>query len=161
MAPTALMLAGIGVSAGAQIMGGRAAAAEGKSEAAMANYNADVMEQQAKATEQKTAFEQQRESEAARRRQSSLEASLAATGAISTEGSPLLIKAKQASEDELTNLMIGYEGATEASRARNAATGYRMEATAAKSRGKSRALGAYMGAGGTLLTGFGKMDWGR
>jgi hypothetical protein len=146
----------IAAIAGSQIYGGIAAEQEGKSQQAIQNYNAAVMEQQAKATEQKTAFEQKRQAEAAERQASKLQAGLGAAGAVTTTGTPLLIQAKQASELELENLMIGYEGATEAARARSEAAGYKMQGKLVRQRGRAEMIGGFMGAGGTLLTGFSK-----
>jgi hypothetical protein len=150
-----LMALGIGLMAGSQVMEGISAQKEGAAEAKMADYNAKVEEQQARAIEQKTAYDQSRQADISARRQSSLSADLAASGAVTSSGSPLLIKAKQASEDELAMLNIGYEGATNASQARTAAAGYKIQGKYAKIRGQNKALGSYLGAGSTLLTGFG------
>lgn len=151
---------GIGLMAGGQIYGGIAAAQEAASAQAMANYNAAVMEQQAKATEQKAAFEQKRQAEEAERIKSTMQAEMGEAGAVTTAGTPLMIQAKQASELELKNLMIGYEGMTEAARARSEAAGYKMEGKMARRRGRAAMIGGFLGAGGTLLTGFGRMGRG-
>jgi hypothetical protein len=96
-----------------------------------------------------------REAKEADRRMGTLRAQLGASGAVSTAGTPLLLQTTQAEESELQNLTIGYEGATEASRARSVASQYRMEGQMAKARGKSARTAGYLGAGTTLLTGFG------
>jgi hypothetical protein len=147
----------LGAIAGSQIYGGVAAAQEAKSEQAMQNYNAAVKEQEAKAIEQRTALQQRKEAEEADRRMSAMEARMGAGGFVTTTGTPLLIQAKQASEFELDNLMIGYEGAEEAARARSEAEGYRMAGKYARQRGRSAMIGGFIGAGSTLLTGFSRM----
>jgi hypothetical protein len=90
-----------------------------------------------------------------------MQAGMGEAGAVTTVGTPLLIQAKQASELELKNLMIGYEGATEAARARSEAAGYKMEGKIARRKGRAGMIGGFLGAGGTLLTGFSGMDWGK
>jgi len=142
--------------AGSQIQAGREASAEGKSRQNMANYNAQMQEREAKAIEQRTAVEQRRQAEAAARQQSSLEAGLGAAGAVTTAGAPLMLQAKQASESELENLMIGYTGREQATAARTQAKLDRMGGKLARQRGKAIATGKYIGAGTTLLTGFAK-----
>lgn len=150
-----LVLAGLGTMAAGQVMQGMAAKQAGKDEASLAEYNARVMESQAKAKEEQTLAIQKRQAEAAARVQSSLEAELGASGVVSTAGTPLLVQAKQASELELENLMIGYEGQVEAERYRSQAAGERYKGKLAKRRGKNEMFGSLLGAGGTLLTGFG------
>lgn len=150
-------LAGAGVAAGAAggIMGGFGAAQEGRNAYQMAKYNAAVKEQEAKAIEAKTGFEQTRQAEVAERAGGTMRARMGAAGVVATTGTPLLVQAKQASESELENLMIGYEGMTEAARARSEAAGMLAEGKLAKKRGKMEMWGKFMGAGGTLLSGFG------
>jgi len=140
--------------AGGQIYGGIEAERAAKSQEAMEKYNAAVMEQEATAVEQKTAFEQRRQTEAAARRESTLRAGFGVAGAVPTAGAPLTILAKQASEAELENLMIGHAGATEAARARSEAAGFRMKGKLARQVGRAKMIGGFMGAGGTLLKGF-------
>jgi len=154
---TVLMVAGTAMAAGGQVMEGQAASNEAKGQAAMADYNAKVSEQNAKQIEAKTAFDQQREAEAASRRQSSLQAGLGASGAVTTEGSPLLLQAKQASEDELSNLLVGYEGSIAAGQQRSQAALDKMQSSVYKTKASNVKTASYMKAGGTLLSGFGGM----
>lgn len=150
-----LILAGAGGQAAGQIFAGQTAYEEGKAQAKIAEYNAQVQDREAQAIEQRTQIQQRREAQAAERQMGSLRAKLGASGAVTTAGTPLLLQTTQASESELQNLMIGFEGATEASRARGVASQYRMEGQMAKARGKSARTAGYLGAGTTLLTGFG------
>lgn len=153
---TALMY-GTGLAAVGQIQAGRAAAVEAKSAQAMANYNAAVQEREAKAIEQRTGLEQRRQAEEAARGMSRLRAGLGAAGAVTAVGAPLMVQAKQASEFELENLMIGYRGQTEAARARSAAEAERMQAKIYGRKAKTVERAGYLRAGTTLLTGFGAM----
>ena len=150
------VLAGASIAATAigGVMQAQAASVEGESAQNIANYNAQVAEQDAKAVEQRTALEQRREAQAAARRQSTLEARLGAEAVVSTAGAPLLMQAKQASESELQNLMVGYEGATQAARLRSQAAGIRAGGKLARQRGRARATGALIGAGTSVITGF-------
>ena len=77
-------------------------------------------------------------------------------GAVPTAGAPLMLQAKQASESELENLMIGYTGRERAMAARTQAQLDIMGGKLARQRGRAEATGRYIGAGTTLLTGFGK-----
>jgi len=152
--PGTLFIAAMGAQAASQIIEGQAASVEGKSQQNIANYNAQVQEREAKAIEQRTAVEQRRQAEEAARRQSTLEAGLGASGAVTTAGAPLMLQAKQASESELENLMIGYTGREEATAARTQGQLDIMQGKLAKQRGKAEAKGQYIGAGTTLLSGF-------
>jgi len=163
MAPLALpaMIAGIGLTAAGQIQAGRVAGAEAESAQAIANYNAAVQEREAQAIEARTGLEQRRQAEEAARAMSAMRARIGVAGVVPTVGAPLQVQAKQASEFEMENLMIGYRGRTEAARARSAAEIERMGGRIAIQRGRARERAAYIGAGTTLLTGFGEMDWGK
>jgi hypothetical protein len=158
MAPAAipLLLIGTGLSAYGQYQAGQAAAAEGKSAQNMAEYNAALQEREAKQIEARTALEQRRQAEESERRMGTLRAGLGASGAVTTAGSPLMIQAQQASEFELENLMMGYQGREEATAARSGAAISRMEGKTAMQKGKAGKMAGYIGAGSTLLTGFGE-----
>jgi len=149
------IIAGTGLAAYGQVQAGRAAEVTGKSEQAMANYNAAVQEREAQAIEARTSLEQRRQAEEAARAMSAMRAGFGAAGVVSTAGTPLQIQAKQASEFEMENLMIGYRGQTEAARARSMAAIERMRGKLAKERGRAAKRASYLKAGGTLLTGFG------
>jgi hypothetical protein len=155
MAPAALMVAGTALGAGGQIYSGMTASTEGKSAQNMANYNAALAEREATMTEQKTSIQQRQQMEEAERRKSTMRANMGAAGVVSTEGTPLLIQAQQAEQDELQNLMIGFEGAEQARSLRSEATLQRLQGKQARRAGKASALGSYIGAGSSLLTGFG------
>ncbi|HUT95291.1 MAG TPA: hypothetical protein VMY37_37905 [Thermoguttaceae bacterium] len=149
--------AGVGMQAIGTLQAGQAAAAEAKSRQAMAEYNAKVAEQEAKAAEAQTQFQQKRQAEAALRQQGRLRAGLGAAGVVTTEGTPLMIQAKQAAEAELEGLMIGYEGQIRAGRARSQAALDRLQGSIYGQRAKTASRGGFMGAGTSLLTGFGEM----
>jgi hypothetical protein len=172
-----LMIAGVGLQAMGIIGAARgeaaagaaaaaeqqAAAAQAQSQQAIANYNAQVKENEARAIEQRTAYEQQKQAEEAERRMSTLQAGLGEAGAVTTAGTPLLIQAKQASEFELSNLMLGYEGRTEAAAAKSEAELQRYygkmggwQAGVYQQRAKYEKAAGRMRAGTTLLTGFGQ-----
>ena len=157
--PVTLMIIGIGVGATGGVMSAQAASAQGKSEQAMSEYNAKVQKMQAKQIEVKAEYDQQMQHEEAKRRMSSLRVGVGASGAVSTEGSPLLIEAKQASELELENLMIGYEGRIGNQAALNQAEMDIMQGKLSRQKGRNLATAGYTGAGRTLLTGLGTMGY--
>ena len=113
----------------------------------MAEYNAKVSLQEAKAVEIKSAYDSQRQAQAAARVQSTLAANLGGSGVDVSVGSPLLIKAKQASELELENLFIGYEGRISAQQMRNQAALDNMQADLYKQQARNRILGGWLNAG--------------
>jgi len=152
---TGLLLAGAGLSAAGTIQQGRVAKAQAKGEQAMAEYNAKVSEQSAKAVEMKTAFDQQRQAKFSQRVLGTLRARLGGSGAATYEGAPVEAVSEQASELSLENALIGYEGQIEAGRFRSQGTLYGMEGKIAGMRAKNAMTGAYLSAGGTLLTGLG------
>jgi len=140
--------------AAGQVYSGMAASAEGKGESRLAKYNAQVQEREAQAIEQRGKREGIMQAKEAERRMSTLAARLGTSGVVTTEGSPLAILAEQATESEQDNLMIGYNAQLEASRARAQARADIYEGKLAKQRGRNKATASYIGAGGTLLTGF-------
>ncbi|MBE3143563.1 MAG: hypothetical protein IMZ61_06530 [Planctomycetes bacterium] len=150
-----LTIGGTILSAGGQIQAGQAQSAENKTAVNMAEYNAQVKDDEAAAIQRKTELEQRRQAEAGERAMGTLRAGLGGEGVISTAGSPLMIQAKQASELELENLGMGAEGITQRNQVRSEATGFRMQAKQYKSAAKSAKTASYIGAGSTLLTGFG------
>lgn len=143
MAPLAvpLMLAGTAVSAYGQYQQGQAASAEAK-------YQAQVQERQAQAAEQRTQLEQRRQAEQASRQKGALAAQLGASGAVTTAGAPLMIMAEQARQEDIEQGMIGWQGREEAGSLRRGAQMSRMKAKQARTAGS-------IGAGTTLLHGFG------
>jgi ABC-type Na+ efflux pump permease subunit len=156
MAPVAVLIVSAAVSAAGAVQQGNAAKSEAESQKNMADYNAQLAEREAQSIEQKTAFDQSREAEAGSERMSSLKAALGASGAVTSAGSPLLIMAKQASENELTNLGIGQEGQLAASRARSEGALQTMQGKIYQQGGQNAQTASYFKAGSTALDAFGK-----
>lgn len=139
------------------LSGAKGLRAEGRSAQNLAEYTAQVEEQQAKAVRAKTKFEQRRQAKAGERVKSALRARLGAAGAEVSAGTPLLLSAVQAAELELENLLIGYEGEVAARRAESQAVLDRLQGKLARQRGKSAARQANIQFGmqtASLLTGF-------
>lgn len=136
-----LLLAGTGISAFGQYQAGEEANA-------VARYNQQVKERQAQAAEQQSMVNQRKQAQAAARKMSQLRAGLGASGAVTTRGAPLQILSEQARQSELENLEIGYEGLQQAATRRAEGVAIRREGKAARRAGR-------IGAGATLLTGFG------
>jgi hypothetical protein len=105
---------------------------EGRTAEATGKYNQKVLEAQAEEIERKTAFDQTRQAEEGSRIMSTMQV------------------AKQRSELELSNLMIGREGTIGAAQAR-------AEGAMARWQGKQAKKQSYMkaaGEAGTMLAGF-------
>jgi hypothetical protein len=109
---------------------------------AVGMYEQGVARTKAKEIEAKTAFDQKRQAEEGSRTISSLEVAQGSSGSGN-----LLAIAKQESELQLQNLMIGREGAV-------AAKAARAEGAMARWQGKQAQKQGYMKAVGTLLSGF-------
>jgi len=148
---TLLLIAGTGTMAAGQIQAGRVAESEAESAKRIAEYNAAVMEQEAKAIRKQGSFEQMRQAKHAARVKSALRTKIARQGALESG----LLEEEQAAELELENLLIGYEAEREAQRAISQAEIDRAAGKLALQRGVSAKKASYIGAGATLLTGFG------
>lgn len=127
--------------------------ADAKSRQNLANFNAQVQEQEATAKRQATKFASKRQAEKAARIKSSLKARIAAAGGT---GSPVAtdLAAEQASELELENLLLGFEGEVSAVQSERQAELDRAAGKIAVRRGKSQATAANIQFGTSLLKGF-------
>jgi len=112
--------------------------AEGTSAQNIAEYNAQVAEQQGKAAKVRSGFDSIQQAKEAERIKSSLRAGLGAAGGLDAPVGTDII-GEQAEESELENLLIGFEGETALSRAKSQATGERLRGKAAKARAKNAA----------------------
>lgn len=157
VAAVALGAAGVGLGAVGLVSSAEAQAAQAESSEALAEFNAQIAEQEARAIELRTGFEGRRQAEAAERRQSALRAALGASGVIPTLGAPLRIQTEQAKESELEQLLIGFEGATLAARARSQQSLDIAQAEIFSGRAKAIRAAGFIGAGTTLLQGFGQI----
>jgi len=146
---------GLAASIYGGVSSGMAAKQQGKDARAMSEYNARVEENKAKQLTAKSIYDQQRQADLANRKKSSMLASIGGSGVDPSIGSPLLVQAKQAAEFDLENLMIGYEGQTDAGAARNQATLDKLQGSISESQGRSTAKARYIGTGSSLLTGLG------
>lgn len=139
------------------LSGAKGLRATGKSAQNIAEYNAQVAEQEAKAIKARAAFAQKRQAKRAAAIKSALTAKLGAVGGL---GSPVAVDlaAEQTAELELENLLIGFEGEVGAQKALTQAELDRLAGRLARQRGKSAARAANIQFGtqvATLLTGFG------
>ena len=86
---------------------------------------------------------------------------MAATGVVTTEGSPLMVMAKQASQDELTNLNIGYEGAIKSQEQLSQAEIDKEEGRMAKQRGRMALYSKILQSGGQGAQAFSRYGSGQ
>lgn len=153
--PKGLIAIGTAVGVAGQIQVGRVAQTQAQSAQNIADYKAAVMEQEAKAIEQRATFEQKRQAERATRIRSALTAKIGAAGGL---GSPVAtdLAAEQAAELELENLMIGFEAEVGARRALSQAEIDRLTGRVARRRERAAVTAGRIRVGETLLTGFGR-----
>lgn len=131
------------------LSGAKGIRAAGASEKNIAEFNAQVAEQQAVAERQRAGFAQKRQAKRGAEIKSALTAKLGAG-----LGSPVAadLAAEQAAEIELENLLIGFEGETAARRAESQAVLDRLRGKLAKQRGKAGARAANIQFGVQLAT---------
>lgn len=154
MGPAALAAIGIGAQAGGNVLSGFYKRKQLKNEAAIAQYNSFIMRNQAEAIRMRTKFQQERTAEESSRIEGELRASIGGAGIVSTQGAPLLALALQKSESDLQNYLIGYEGRLEEQQALNKALEFGMQRTMLKIGARQAAVGGFLGAGGTAMTGW-------
>lgn len=154
---TAAAVGGIGLAGYGQMAQGQAIAQQAEGQAAIADYNAKVQEQEARAAEAATVYEQNRQAEEARRLSSGLLANAGASGLVPSQGAPLMVEAEQAAQSELDNLMIGYKGQLAASRARSQGTVDSLQEGIYRRSSRNASLAGGIGSGTTLLSGFGEL----
>jgi len=130
---------------------------QGKAMGVQMDYQADMEKQRADIESQKMLYSQKLQAEESERYASSMLAGSAAGGAKPSEGSELMKAGVQAAQAQRENLMMGWEAQTGQTMAESAARGYRMQGDIYRTKGRNEAFGSYMGAGGTLLTGFSKI----
>ena len=135
------VVAGTGIAAYGQYQAGQ-------SQKAMADYNAKLARNEAIARDQATAAETERMRSEKKRMISAQRAAAGKTGAMISEGTPLLVMAEDAGLMELDILNMKRTGAMQAQASRS-------EATLSKYEGKQAARAGMIGAGSTLLSGFG------
>ncbi len=143
------------------LSGAKGLRAQGANQQRIEEFNAQVKEQEAKAALLRSGFDQERQAKEAERIKSRVQARIGAAGGT---GSPVAvdITAEQASELELENLLIGFEGEVAAQQARTSADLSRLQGELAFKSGKAAARRANIGfatqlagLGTTFLTGFG------
>jgi hypothetical protein len=145
--------------AGAQVYGAIAGYQSDTAEQKMQDAETKRLRQEAKSVEAVTQFKQVRQAEESARSISSMEAAAGVSGAVTTTGAPLMAIAKQAAENQLTNLMIGYEGTEEAKGLRYESDISRFKARLMAKQKRAKLTEGLAGAGGKAMTGFSQMDF--
>jgi hypothetical protein len=158
VAPFLLMAAGTGMQALSQYRQGQYASAQAKAQARIENYNAQVAETNAEAIKQKSIFDQIRALKRGSKVMGKLRARLGASGAVMSEGAPASAIAEQGFENALDVALIGYEGMVGAAQQKSLAAGHRYSASSYLQQAKYAKSAGKLGAGTTLLTGFGSMS---
>jgi len=143
-----------GVKIFERLSGAEAARAEAQSAQNIANFNAAVAEQQAKAERIRAGFAAKRQAKRGEQIKSKLRAALGKTGARIDVGTALAVEEEQAAELELENLLIGFEGEVLARRAMTQAELDRLSGRLAIERGRNLAAQRNVQFAATLLTGF-------
>ena len=151
------LIAGTVTTVVSTIQQGRAARAQAAAQEAIAARNAQLAERQAEA-EQQAAVEaakvQEREGKRLLARQ---RAAFAVSGVEIGRGTPLSVVVKTAAELKAEELTILREGAITAAQRKGEADIFRLRGEAAKKKGKAASRAATLAAGGSLLTGIGRV----
>jgi hypothetical protein len=150
---TAATTAATGLGVLGTIRAGQGADADAISRQNLANFNAQVQKQEAIAKRTGTKFASKRQADAAARIKGSQKVNIAAAGGT---GSPVAedLAAEQASELELENLLIGFEGEVAATQAERQGALDIAGGKAARKRGKNLKTASRIQVGTTLLRGF-------
>ena len=122
---------------------------QGKSQEAMAKYNAAVAQQDAKQKEQEGKLAAKEIREQKRRIIATQTAGTAKSGLMS-EGTPLLVNIQTAADEEYNALMTSYNAGIQANR-------FRSDAKLSKMQGKSARQAGNLGAGASLFSGASNM----
>lgn len=113
-----------------------------------ADYNAKVLQQQAVQRQEAANAQASDYRRSEHRKLATSQAARGATGVVATAGSPLLVDEATVREIALGSARYGYEGQVEKIRLQN-------EAELEKMKGKNAMTAGYIGAGTSLLAGFG------
>jgi hypothetical protein len=143
--------AGSIITATGQLQEGRIAEAEGKTQQNIMNYNAAVKRQNAKQIKQVSQFTQTRQAETAERSLSTTQARAGMSGGLP----PVEVFAKQKEEDELENLLIGYESLVKQQQLETSAKFDIGQGEMFRYAGKMAKRASYWQAAATVLQGFG------
>jgi hypothetical protein len=136
-----------------RLSGAEGIKADAKSRQNIANFNAQVADQEATAKRQATKFAQKRQAEEAERIKGRQKVAIAKAGGI---GSPVAedLMAGQAAELELENILLGFEGEVAATQAERQGALDIAGGKAARRRGTAAKKAKNIQAGTTLLQGF-------
>ena len=151
-----VLLAGTAISVAGQYQQAKAAERESKNAASIAEFNAQQKLQEGKAQQQRF----KREAEMQQRKGAELQAAQKAAygkSGVTGRGSPLTVQVDTAKQLELDRLTILREGSEAIRRSESAAAGDRMQASSFRQQGSAAMRGGLLAAGGTALTGFGKL----
>ena len=158
---TLLIIAGVAVSTVGIVQQGKAAEAQGKSEADILAFNAAQKEKDAEAEREaarKAGIKFEREGE---RLLGTQRVQLARGGVLATEGTPALLLEETAQELEEERIEILKGGFARAEFRESEAFGLRFQGASARARGRNLKRGSQYAAGGTLLTGLGAAGFAR
>ena len=147
-----IALAGVGTQMYGQYQVGRAAEAQGKSQQAWHEYNAQLAEREAIETRESAAYEESKHRKAGERLKAKQRAGYAKAG-VTFEGSPLEVMEETASELEMDALMIRRSGQVGAQRLTAEAQLSRFAGRSTLLRGKAKRRASYYGMASTGLTG--------
>lgn len=123
------------------LSGAKGLRAQGRSEQNIAEFNAQVAEQQAIAERAKAGFAQKRQAKRGVAIQSALQAKLGKAGGIGSQVAGDLV-GEQAEELELESLLLGFEGEVLAQQSESQAELDRLQGKLSRQRGKSAARAA-------------------
>jgi hypothetical protein len=145
---TALETAAIVATVASTAVTAYASYQQGQAQQAASEYNAQVAEHQATLARQAAAIREEQQREHDRRLMARARAIYGVSGVSALEGSPLFVQLDNARQAELNALRLRYGGEVQA-------TGFLSQAGLDRFLGETAATQATIGAGATLLSGFG------
>jgi hypothetical protein len=150
--------AGAVIGAIGVIQGGQQAAAQGRSQKAIADQNAEIERRKGVRAKQIAAINRSEHERSASAQLATLFASGGASGVIRSEGSPLAVFTDYARDIELESLRITNVGDVDYDAALNQARNFRSQGSLDLLAGKQAQTASFFKAGSTLASGFGSAD---
>jgi len=149
-AAAAAVIGAVGV-----IQSGQQAAAQGRTQKAIADQNAEIERRKGVRARQVAAINRSEHEKVASADLATLFASGGASGVIRSEGSPLAVFTDYARDIELQSLRITHEGEVDYDAALNRARNFRSQGSLDLLAGKQAQTASFFKAGSTLASGFG------
>tara|TARA_R100000808_G_scaffold11492_1_gene29440 strand:+ start:1183 stop:1683 length:501 start_codon:yes stop_codon:yes gene_type:complete len=156
MAPTTIMMASAGISAGASLLAGQQAMAAGRYQQSIADRNAQVYNNKANQAIVMGEYNVKQFENRFASLQSATEMAFLKSGVVTSEGTPIEVMKNNIAEAELEKENIKYNAKIQSDDYKESAVLSRMEGDLAMYRARSARTSAILGAGSSLLGAYGQ-----